>query len=102
MIMMRKSNRWLRGLALSGLMLAAGLAFTPSAAEARVFVSIGVPLPFIAPPPVVYAPPRPVYAPPVVYPPFYAAPAPVYGHVVYGHPYYGHPWGWHHHHRDWR
>lgn len=91
--MVSKSNRWLRGLALGGLMLAAGLAFTPSAAQARIYVNIGIPLPFIAPPPVVYAPPRPVYVPPVAYPPVYAVPAPVYGHVVYGH-----PWGWYHHH----
>lgn len=53
--------------------MAAGLASTP--AQARVFVGIGVGVPFYYPPPYYYYPP-----PPVVYtpPPVYTAPAPTY------------------------
>jgi hypothetical protein len=68
-------------LGLTGLGLAAGLMLSAPPAEARVFVSVGVPFygccgpyygggyPYYAPPPVVYAPPPVVYAPPVYAPP---------------------------------
>jgi len=68
-----------------GVALAGGLATTP--ANARVFVHVGVGVPFYGPyyayppyyydypPPVVYAPPPVVYAPP---PPVVVAPTPTY------------------------
>ncbi len=75
---MRK--RWLKSaLALGGLAVA-GLILPAGAAQARVFVSVGVPFygccgypyyPYYAPPPVVYAPPPVYHSAPV-----YAAPAP--------------------------
>lgn len=75
--------RWLKsGLALGGLALAA-LMLPSGAAQARVFVSVGVPFYgccgypyYYGPPPVVYAPPV-YYPPPVVYTPPPVAPTPV-------------------------
>ena len=54
------------------------LASLPVAANARVFVGVGVgiPGPYYYPPPVYYAPPPVYYVPPP--PPVYYAPAPVY------------------------
>ena len=53
------------------------IACVPAAANARVFVGVGIgnPGPYYYPPPVYYAPPPVYYAPP---PPVYYAPAPVY------------------------
>jgi len=73
------------GLALGGLALAA-LTLPAGAAQARVFVSVGVPIYgpgpwYYGPPPVVYAPPPAYYypPPPAYYPPpaVYAPPAPI-------------------------
>jgi hypothetical protein len=95
------SERLKRGLAVGGLLLAAGMAgLAPSPAQARVFVSLGLPLPVVAAPvyapPLVYAPPPVAYAaPPVIYPAPLAYPAPVYGAAYVG-PY------WPYWHRHWR
>jgi hypothetical protein len=64
----QKSSKAILLAAGAAVVLFGGLATAP--AEARAFVSVGVGLPFFAPPPVVYAPPPVVYAaPPVVYAP---------------------------------
>lgn len=61
----------------------AAVAFVPSSANARTFVSVGIGLPgpgWYGPPPYVYGPPPVVYAPPptiYVAPPAVVAPAPV-------------------------
>ncbi len=81
----RMRKRWLIStLALGGL-AAAGLMLPAGAAQARVFVSVGVPIYgpgpwYYGPPPVVYAPPPAYYyPPPVVYapPPVVYSPPPV-------------------------
>jgi hypothetical protein len=65
---------WLKtGLALAGLAVAA-LMLPAGPAQARVFVSVGVPIYgpgpwYYGPPPVVYAPPPVYYPPPAYYPP---------------------------------
>jgi hypothetical protein len=76
------------------------LAFSTAAsiAQAHVFVSVGIPLPVVVVPPVVYYPPTPAYypAPRTVYyappPPVYHAPRAVYSAPVYRHRHPHHHW----------
>jgi hypothetical protein len=56
--------------------LCAAAVLLPAAAQARVFIGLGLPLPLYAPPPVYYAPPPVYYPPPVAY-----SPPPAYGSV---------------------
>ena len=67
--------------------LCAAGALLPAAAQARVFIGLGIPVPPIyVPPPVYYAPPPAYYPPPPAY-----APAPAYTPAPSG--YYGGPGG---------
>lgn len=66
------SGTFRSALVLGGLILAGFAAFSPSPAQARVFVGVGIGVPFYYPPayyygpPVVYAPPPVVYSQPQV------------------------------------
>ena len=69
-----------------------------SAAQARVFVSIGIPAPVVYaapayyPPPVYYPAPRVAYAPYYAPAPVYYAPRPYYAPRYYGHYHGGRHW----------
>jgi len=67
------SGHVLRTFGASAMIAAAGAAFAPAAASARVIVGLGIGLPFVAPAPIYYPPPV-YYLPPP--PPVYYAPAP--------------------------
>jgi len=75
------------------------LAASPSSAEVRVGVAVGVPgVALMAGAPLVVAPPRPYFYGGYPYP-VYAAPGVAIGYRWGGYVRYGHPYGWH---RGWR